>query len=357
MRETRQRGAALRGAAMTIAGAVLAPLAWAAGRVLTHPVLPHAIAAPRRVTSTTLGRISYYEDDGASGLPVLLLHDVSVAGSAFELRGLFDALRADRPVLAPDLPGYGFSERRGVPYAREDYVRFVDELVTEMSRRYGATVDIVCVGTAGELAARAIVRSARHVRSLAIIGPTGFGAERWAARTLRRALGGALIGRLAHRLTSSAPALRMRISRRSNGPLAEGLVRYARVAAQQPRASSAAVAALSGALSDPRIAEDVYDALRVPVCFLHGSEAGLPREEVDLLVAGHDAWRRSELRGAREMPHVERPVETAEALRAFFRTLAVKPELRVIRGERSARTLVAARRGAMRTPARRRSWT
>lgn len=345
---------------MTLAGAVVAPVAWAARQVFAHPVLPHAIAAPRRVLSaTSVGRISYYEDDGASGLPVVLLHDVGPAGSAYALRGLFDALRADRPVIAPDLPGYGFSERRGGRWIRDDYVAFVGELVADVSRRYGATVDIVAIGAAGEIAASAVVCSSRHVRSLTLIAPTGFGrAARVASRLsrLRRVTARPVVGGVVHRACASRLALRMTLSRRSQGAVDDGLVRYTRAAALQPRARAAILAAVSGALSAPDVVASVYATVRVPTCFVHGSEASVPRSELDSLVAGHDAFRRVEIRGARAMPHVERPAETAGALRVFWRGLAVKPQLRLIRGERTTRTLGVPRRGAL-ANTRRRSWT
>ncbi len=345
---------------MTLAGAVVAPVAWAARRVLANPVLPHAIAAPRRVLSATSApRISYYEDDGASGLPVVLLHDVGPIGSSYALRGLFDELRVDRPVIAPDLPGYGFTERPTGGFTRDEHVRFVEELVADVSRRYGATVDVVAVGAAGELAAGAVVRSSRHVRSLSLIAPTGFGAtSRLVSRlsTLRRVAGHPVVGQIVHRAFASRAAMRLGLSHRARGALDEGLVRYARAAALQPRARAAILAALSGALSTPDVVSSLYDALRVPTCFLHGTDSGVSRRDIDRLVSGHDRFRRSEIRGARAMPHVERPVETAEALRVFWRGLAVKPQLRLIRGARDGRALGGARRGTFTNP-RRRSWT
>jgi hypothetical protein len=50
---------------------------------------------------------------------------------------------------------------------------------------------------------------------------------------------------------------------------------------------------------------------------------------------------------ARIAPHVDRPAETGDALRAFWRTLAVKPQLRLIRGEKTE---------SAPTPIRRRQW-
>jgi pimeloyl-ACP methyl ester carboxylesterase len=281
---------------MNVAGAIVAPLAMVANEVLPHPIIAHAIAAPRRVLcSSSVGRISYYEDAGASGLPILLLHDVAPPGSASALRALFEDLRGERAIVAPDLLGHGFSQRRGrLPFTREEHVRFVEEMLADVSRRYGATVDVVAVGTTAEIAARAIVRSSRHVRSLVMIAPTGF----------------ETVSRITGRLLSY-------VARRT-------------------------------ALRDPNVATDVYDALRVPTCFVHERGEGV-RAGIDLLIAGHASFRRSEA-------CIDRGDEMGDVLRAFWRTLAVKPELRLIRGEKSERAVTAIRRGP---PAaqRRRSWT
>jgi hypothetical protein len=82
----------------------------------------------------------------------------------------------------------------------------------------------------------------------------------------------------------------------------------------------------------------------------------VPRSDIDLLKESHPSFRRSEIHGAGIAPHVDRPSDTADALRAFWRTLAVKPELRLIRGEKPERAVTAIRRGPA-TAQRRRSWT
>lgn len=291
---------------MNVAGAIVAPMAMAASALLHHPVFPHAIAAPRRVfCSSSLGRISYYEDGAASGLPVVLLHDVGAPANG--LGALFEELRGERPLVVPDLPGHGFSQRRKTPLTRDEYVRFVEDVVVDVSRRYGATIDVVAIGTTSEFTAEAVVRSSRHVRSLTLIAPTGFETASWLVRRRQALLSRATFG-------------------------------------------------WTAALNDPNVVAGVYDALRVPTCFLHGTETSVPRAEIDLLGGGHTTFRRSEILGAHGAPHVERADATADALRAFWRTLSVKPELRLIRGEKSERSVTSIRRGSP-SAARRRSWT
>src|SRR5690606_9368935 len=116
---------------------------------------------------------------GPSGPPVLLLHDVALGGTAKAHRALFEALRGERPLVVPDLPR--------AP-TREDHVRVVDELLSDVSRRYGATVDVVAVGTTCELAAASVVRSPRPVRSFVMIAPTGFDGTHPVLRRVRAIL-------------------------------------------------------------------------------------------------------------------------------------------------------------------------
>jgi pimeloyl-ACP methyl ester carboxylesterase len=279
---------------MNVAGAIVAPIAMLASELLPHPILAHGFAAPRRVyCSSSLGRISYYEDAAASGLPLLLLHDVATPGvSASAFRALFEELRGERPIVVPDLLGHGFSQRGKRPFGRADHERFFEEVLGDVSRRYGATVDVVAVGTTSEIAAASIVRSSRHVRSLVLIAPTGLDAAApWLVKRVR-----ALVAR--HLLD----------------------------------------------LRDPLVAENAYDALRVPTLFVHGDAFDVPRADLAALSQGHASFRQSEVHGARIAPHVDRPRETADALRAFWRGLAMKPELRLIRGEKTEREPTAIRR-------------
>ena len=57
------------------------------------------------------GRVLCYHRPG-SGVPVLLLHSINAAPSAFEVSPFFATCSLQRPLYAPDLPGFGRSERR-----------------------------------------------------------------------------------------------------------------------------------------------------------------------------------------------------------------------------------------------------
>src|SRR5215510_6398773 len=91
--------------------------------VHARPLRP-AIEAERHVIATAdAGAISYYEDASGDGRPLVLLHGIHAAASAFEMRTLFHEFRGERPVYALDMPGFGFSQRGGMRYSANTYVR------------------------------------------------------------------------------------------------------------------------------------------------------------------------------------------------------------------------------------------
>lgn len=81
-------------------------------RVLGVREAPRALdAAHHDLDITLIGRVGYYVDAHTRGRPIVLVHAIHPAASAFDVKPLFDALRGERPVYAPDLPGFGTSDR------------------------------------------------------------------------------------------------------------------------------------------------------------------------------------------------------------------------------------------------------
>jgi pimeloyl-ACP methyl ester carboxylesterase len=254
---------------------------------------PGAIAAPRRILTTdATGDVSYYEDDAASGPPVVLVHDLESGAGASDLGVLFDALRGGRAVVAVDLPGFGYSTTPKSPWAREPYVRALEEVLADVSRRYGATVDVAGVGLGAEISARAVQRCPRIARSLALVAPTGFGRVAAVARSM-----GHGVHTLAVRLLG-------------------------------------ALGATSSAIADPWISGDVYGDLAPPVLFAHGDEGADLASRIDAITAKYPRYTRQPIPGAGATPQRTHPLETAAVLTTFWRSLAVRPQLRLIPGGR-----------------------
>ena len=154
-------------------------------------------AARHEVQTADAGTISYYADASKSGRPLLLLHGIHAAASAYEMRPLFECFRGERPVYALDLPGFGFSERGGRPYSPATYVHAIEHLLRNVAMERG--VDVVALSLTGEYVAKVAVEMPS--RALAVLlSPTGFATrdeahplERWARRHDKR-----LAARLGH---------------------------------------------------------------------------------------------------------------------------------------------------------------
>src|SRR5947207_8832310 len=94
-------------------GALLAALGAAVGGWMSYSALrinhrhdmPPAIDAERRTfISPQAGMLSYYVDRKAVGRPLVLIHSINAAASAYEMKPIFDHYRGQRPVYALDLP-------------------------------------------------------------------------------------------------------------------------------------------------------------------------------------------------------------------------------------------------------------
>src|SRR5258707_11557150 len=97
---------------VTVLGAVGGWIGYSALRVNHRLPLPEAIAGQRHTfISPRAGMMSYYADRSGGGRPLVLIHSINAAASAYEMQPLFLHYRSKRSVYALDLPGFGFSDR------------------------------------------------------------------------------------------------------------------------------------------------------------------------------------------------------------------------------------------------------
>ena len=214
------------------------------------------------------------------GAPLLLVHSINAAGSAAEVRPLFEHYRASRQVFAVDLPGFGGSLRSDRAYTPRLMTDALHAVAAQIRQRCGAVpLDALAVSLACEFLSRAAAEAPAHWGRLALVSPTGFNG----LRSWRRAVGSTRAVPGMHRVLSQplwAAALFRGLTRpgvvryfleRTWGSKAidEPLWRDAVAAAQAPGARFAPLHFLSGGLFSADI-HDVYDAVRSPVWACHG---------------------------------------------------------------------------------------
>jgi pimeloyl-ACP methyl ester carboxylesterase len=269
-------GIAAGGAAAVVAGGI------AYGRFAApHALpLPPAVEGERRVATRRAGPISYYV--AGSGPPILLIHSINAAASAYEVGPFWQALRGERRVYAVDLPGFGFSDRSERGYDVRLYVDAIHDVLDEIAVESGGeAVDALALSLSSEFLARVANERPDAFRSLVLITPTGF--ERGAhlrrgpesgtreVKGLHVALNVPIWSRGLYNLLVSRPSIRYFLERTfGSKQIDEGLLDYDYLTAHQPGAKNAPYAFVSGRLfsSDVRT---LYERLTRPVLVLHGT--------------------------------------------------------------------------------------
>jgi pimeloyl-ACP methyl ester carboxylesterase len=262
--------------------------------------LPPAVDAERRELTGRSGRLSCYV--AGEGPPVLLLHSVNAAASVFEVRPAFEHVRRSHRVYAPDLPGYGFSDRSARRYDIALFCDAVRDVLDAIEADAGARpVDALALSLSAEFLARVAAAEPARFRSLTLVTPTGF---RRGSSRLRSAAGasrevpglypaltfplwrGALFGALASRAS-----IRYFLQRTyGSKSVDEGLVEYAWRTSRQPGAERAPYAFLSGRLFSADVRE-LYERLALPVWLAHGTRGDFRDfSEADWL-SGRPNWR------------------------------------------------------------------
>ena len=136
------------------------------------PPLPDPLSAERLDLDRRAGRIALWR--AGRGAPVLLVHSINAAASAREIRPAFEAIVPTRRAFAPDLPGFGASDRSDRRYDVALYVAAIDDALDAIGEECGdVPVDVLALSLSAEFAARAAVRRPGRVRTLTLVTPTG----------------------------------------------------------------------------------------------------------------------------------------------------------------------------------------
>jgi len=110
--------------------------------------------------------------DQGSGAPVLLIHGSGPGVSAWaNWRPVLPALAAKRRVIAPDMVGFGFTDRpAGIRY---DMATWVQQAIDLMDALHIERADLVGNSFGGALALALAIRAPQRVRRLVLMGSVG----------------------------------------------------------------------------------------------------------------------------------------------------------------------------------------
>lgn len=314
----------LRYGAANVATPLLATAAgWIAYSRLAidHEVpLPPALAAEHEHFSSVAGKLGYYKDRTASGRPLVLIHSVNAAASAYEMRPLFEHFRGSRPVFALDLPGFGTSDRSDRDYAPTLYR---DAIIDFLTAKVGAPADVVALSLGCEFTALAANIRPEAFHSLTLISPTGLSSEERGgntprARRLHSAFSVSLWRQAFYDLIASRPSLKYFLGRSHAGDVDPGLLNYAFLTSHQKDAVHAPLCFISGRLFTPAIAESTYVRLPRPTLVVYDQDAHVSFERLPEIMSRNEQWRAIRIVPTRGLPHWERLPETVAAMEAFW---------------------------------------
>ncbi len=301
------------------------------GRQLNAAVpLPPAVDAPREVYATpSLKEISWYAAGPEGTRPLVLLHSVNAAPSVFEMKPLFEHYRAERRVYAPDLPGFGFSDRGKRPYSPELYAEAITAFLTDVVKE---PADVVAFSLASEFAARACLAMPERFKSLALLSPTGFSARRLPSgglgKTLHRIFTLPGLGQGLYNLLTVRGSIRYFLRQSYVGEPPKELIDYAYATSHQPGAMHAPYRFLSGQLFTRDAVGTLYDRLSLPVLVVHDRDANVTFELLPEFLEGRHNWQVTKVEPTLGMPQWERPTRTIAALDEFWRMVELTSSAR-----------------------------
>jgi pimeloyl-ACP methyl ester carboxylesterase len=289
------------------------------------PLAP-ALVGERGETRLRAGRISYYV--AGEGAPLLLVHSVNAAASAYEMKPIFERLATRRRVYAMDLPGFGFSERGARDYTIPLYASAVQDMVDVIAGDLGPTpVDALALSLGAEFLARAATERPERFRTLALVSPTGF--ERGAAgrahgRRRSREMPGVLgfvrfplWSQPLYDLLVTKPSIRFFLEKAwGSSEIDEGLLEYDYLSSHQPGARHAPFAFVAGRLFSNDI-RTVYERLTLPVWMAHGSRGDFSDFSEAGWTAARSNWTRQRF-DAGGLPQFEHPEAFLSAYERFL---------------------------------------
>lgn len=132
----------------------------------------------RRFATTEEARVHYLE--AGEGEPVLLLHGWPTSSHLW--RDVIPHLAETHRVLAPDLPGFGASDKPDASYSFRYYERVLDGFAAQVLGDAGAPVHLVVHDLGGPIGLYWAIQRAGRLRSLTLLNTVVYPEVSWAVK-------------------------------------------------------------------------------------------------------------------------------------------------------------------------------
>ena len=270
------------------------------------------------------GEIAIYETGDPHNPPLLLLHGQNAAASAAEMEEPFTRLADRFHIYAPDLLGYGLSERPDIPYTPQLYIELIGDLLREVVKQPAA---VLASSLTSAYAIEAAVADPEWITALVLVCPTG-------VRTLReQSPGGKAIEALLRLPVLGQAAFNGIASRRSiryflaaqtyhdKSLVTADLVEQNYRTAHLPGARFAPSAFVSGKLYWD--ASEAWAQLSQNVLLVWGREASItPLSDASAFLATNPGAELQEISPAGILPHDEQPEQFANLVGTWLERIS-----------------------------------
>jgi len=247
--------------------------------------------------------VSYTEGGDPSNPDLVLVHGINASATSHEFRDLFEGLTDDHHVLAPDLPGFGLTDRPPLMYSGPLYTTFLRDFFEDVAE----TPTVVAASLGGAYAS--VAAQSVDVEELLLVCPTATtlpGRRPW----LRSVVRAPLLGTGFYYAITSERAIRyFNADHGYHDPekITDELVDYQWQTSHQPGARFAPASFIAGFLDLDVDLGSVLADVDAPVTLVWGREAEIsPLSDGEALADASDA-RLLVFDEAGIQPHVEHP--------------------------------------------------
>lgn len=283
--------------------------------------LPYSALEPQLPVMPTMwqwrfGDVAVYEAGDPANPPLLMLHGHNAAASAAEMRQPFERLADRFHIYAPDLLGYGLSDRPDVTYTPSLYIELIEDILKEVVQQPAA---VLASSLTSAYAIEAAANNPEWITSLVLICPTGVRTlteQSSGGRAIESLLRVPVLGQGIFNGIASRPSIRYFLEAQTyfdTTLVTDDLVeRYYRTA-HLPGARYAPSAFVSGKLYWD--ASDAWPRLEQRVLLVWGKEARItPISEAAAFLATNPGTELQEIGAAGILPHDEQPEQTANVI-------------------------------------------
>jgi pimeloyl-ACP methyl ester carboxylesterase len=263
---------------------------------------------------------------------MLLIHSINAAGSAYEVKPIYEHYSKSRPVYAIELPGFGHASRGKRQYTIRMMTDAVHAVVAEIQKAHGdVPIDALALSLGCEFLGRAADETPKAYRSVALVSPTGFDgrAVRWvrgsrAIPWLHTIFEQPLWSEQFFHLLTAKPVIGWFLKKTFGSPnYDKGLLDYDYLTTHQPGAQHAPYYFVSGYLFSQDILR-IYQSLKMPAWLSHGVRGDFVDYKRKDTVEGKPNWTVTIFQtGA--MPHFEVLEEFCRTYDEFLARAATIP--------------------------------